>query len=61
MHGELRCSRNRISYVRVEFEDLMSCRIKKMMACAELVRAGQATRYEDHTFRIRRTGVRRAT
>jgi predicted alpha/beta hydrolase family esterase len=43
MHSELRSLGHRISYRRVEFEDLASCRIKRwMMACAELVRAGQA-------------------
>ncbi len=60
MHGELRIFRNRISYGRVECKDLVSCRIKRMMACAELVRAGPAARYSEHNLLMKCTGVRRA-
>ena len=59
MHSELRSLGNRISYGRVEFEDLISCRIKKMMACAELVQAGQAARHKERNLLMRCRGVRR--
>ncbi len=44
MHSGLRSLGNRISNGRstLPFEDLVSCRIKMMMACVELVRARQA-------------------
>jgi hypothetical protein len=45
---------------RVEFEDLVSCQIKKMMACAELVRPEQVTRHKEHNLLMRRRGVSRA-
>jgi hypothetical protein len=60
MHNELRSLGKRISYGKVEFEDLVSCRITKITACAGLLRTGQAARHKERNLLMRRRGVGRA-